>query len=337
MLKYTGRRLLELIPVLFGVTVIMLLLSHVVPANPAALFLGKQGSSDPKILQAFNQKWGLGKPLPVQYVDYIVNLLHGNLGTSIFTHRPVTVDLAQYFPATVELSLCAMLISIVVSIPLGTLAAAKAGTWVDALIRTLTLVGSSLPVFWLALLTLEIFYLDLGISPGPGRLSPTVTPPSGTGGFYAIVSLFTGNWSLFGDVMSHMIWPALVLSTWSIGVLTRVTRTNMLGVLGQDYLRTARAKGARNAYVVLRHGLPNALLPIMTLAGISFADLMAGAVTVETIFAWPGIGLYSYDAATSLDFPAIMGVALLVSTVYLAMNLVVDVLYGVIDRRARLY
>jgi peptide/nickel transport system permease protein len=337
MLRYTVRRLWQLIPVLFGVTVIMFVVSHTIPSNPAALFLGQRASTNPTLVHAFEQKWGLDKPLPVQYVDYIVNLLHGNMGTSLFTHQPVASDLARYFPATIELSLVAILISIVVSIPLGVLAAVKQGTWVDGAIRTATMVGSSMPVFWLAILMLQVFYLHFGIAPGPGRLTATITPPSGTGGFYIIVSLFRGDWSTFGDAMGHVIMPALVLASWSIGVITRVTRANMLGVLREDYLRTARAKGARDVYVVLRHAFPNALLPILTLAGLAFADLMSGAVTTETIFAWPGIGLYSYNAATSLDFPAIMGVALLVAGVYLVLNLVVDLLYGVIDRRARIY
>ena len=313
------------------------MLSHTIPANPAALFLGQRASSDPKLVKAFDVKWGLDKPLPVQYFDYMVNLVHGNLGTSIFTHQPVSADLLRYFPATIELALCAFLISLVVSIPLGVLAAVKQGTWIDGLIRTVTLVGSSMPVFWLAILSLQIFYVYLGIDPGPGRLSATATPPSGTGGFYIIGSLIRGDWSTLGDAVSHVILPAIVLSTWSIGVITRVTRTNMLAVLQQDYLRTARAKGGREVYVVVRHALPNALLPILTLAGLAFGDLMSGAVTTETIFAWPGIGLYSYQSATSLDFPAIMGIALLVSFVYLAINLVVDLLYGMIDRRARIY
>lgn len=337
MLRYTTRRVLSLIPVLFGVTIIMFIVSHAVPSDPTALFLGPRASDDPVLVHAFRQKWGLDDPLFVQYLDYMRNLLHGDLGTSIFTHQSVVSDLGRYFPATIELSLFAIVISMVVSVPLGIAAAVKQGTVFDAVVRFVTLAGSSLPVFWLALLMLQIFYLKAGIAPGPGRLSPDVTPPSGSGGFYAIASFFRGDWATFGDALSHLIMPALVLASWSIGVITRVTRNSMLMVLRQDYLRTARAKGARELYLVVRHGLPNAVLPVLTLIGLAFADLMAGAVTTETIFAWPGIGLYSYQAATSLDFPAIMGVALLVAFSYLITNLIVDLLYGVIDPRTRVY
>jgi peptide/nickel transport system permease protein len=336
MLRYLARRLLQLIPVLFGVTIIIFVITHAVPSNSAALFLGR-GADDPVVLHAFMQKWGLNESLPVQYFIYMRNLVHGDLGTSIFTHDTVSSDLLQYFPATVELALFAMLITIVVAIPLGVLAAVKQGTAVDLVIRMVTLVGSSLPVFWLALLMLEIFYLRLGMAPGPGRLSSTVLLPSGTGYFYVIGSFFRGDWPVFLDALSHLIMPALVLASWSIGVVTRVTRASVLNVLRQDYMRTARAKGAGEVYVILHHGVPNALLPILTLSGLAFADMMSGAVATETIFSWPGIGLYSYQAATSLDFAAIMGVALLVSFVYLLTNLTVDMLYGVIDRRARVY
>jgi len=337
MLRYATRRILSLIPVLFGVTVIMFVVSHAVPSDPTALFLGPRASDDPVLVAAFRHKWGLDESLIVQYGDYMRNLVHGDLGTSIFTHQTVISDLRRYFPATIELSLFAIVISMVVSIPLGVLAAVKHGTKFDATVRFVTLAGSSLPVFWLALLMLQIFYLKIGIAPGPGRLSTTVTPPSGSGGFYAITSFFRGDWPVFFDALSHLIMPALVLASWSIGVITRVTRNSMLAVLRQDYMRTARAKGARETYLVVRHGLPNAILPVLTLVGLAFADLMAGAVTTETIFAWPGIGLYSYQAATSLDFPAIMGVALVVALTYLLTNLIVDLMYGVIDPRTRLY
>lgn len=337
MLRYAGRRILSLIPVLFGVTVIMFIISHAVPSDPTALFLGPHASDDPDLVRAFRERWSLDSPLPVQYIDYMRNLFQGDLGTSIFTHQSVTSDLLRYFPATMELSLLAILISMAVSVPLGVLAAVKHGTAVDGVIRIVTLAGSSLPVFWLALLMLQVFYLNLGVSAGPGRLSPTMAPPTGGGGFYTIAALMKGDFPLFFDALGHLIMPALVLASWSIGVITRVARNSMLTVLRQDYMRTARAKGAREADLVVRHGLPNALLPVLTLVGLAFADLMAGAVTTETIFAWPGIGLYSYQAATSLDYPAIMGVALLVALAYLLTNLLVDLLYGVIDPRTRVY
>ncbi|HEY9474729.1 MAG TPA: ABC transporter permease [Mycobacteriales bacterium] len=335
MLRYVLRRVVSIIPVLFGVTLVMFIVSHSTSADPTALMLGDRASADPELVAAFHEKWGLDQPLPVQYGHYLVNLVHGDLGMSIFTQRPVLDDLMQYFPATVELATLAAIISVCVSIPLGVIAAIRPHGLTDGLIRTLTLLGSSMPIFWLALVALQLFYFQWGVAAGPGRMSSGSIDPEGTGGFYATVSLFRGDWATFSDVMSHMILPAIVLASWSIGVITRVMRNSMMTVLQQDYLRTARAKGATDRYIFTRHGFRNALMPVVTLTGTAFAELLAGAVTTEMIFAWPGIGRYSYQAATALDFPAIMGVGLLVAFVYLIVNLAVDLLYPLLDPRVK--
>ncbi|HEY9389953.1 MAG TPA: ABC transporter permease [Mycobacteriales bacterium] len=335
MVRYIFRRVVSIVPVLFGVTLVMFVVSHSTSADPTALMLGDQASSDPELVAAFHEKWGLDQPLPVQYGHYLANLVHGDLGMSIYTQRPVLDDLMQYFPATVELATLAAIISVCVSIPLGVLAAIRPHGLTDGMIRTLTLLGSSIPIFWLALVALQLFYFRWGVAPGPGRMSSGSVDPEGTGGFYATVSLLRGDWATFSDVMSHMILPALVLASWSIGVITRVMRNSMMTVLQQDYLRTARAKGATDRYIFARHGFRNALMPVVTLTGTAFAELLAGAVTTEMIFSWPGIGRYSYQAATALDFPAIMGVGLLVAFVYLIVNLAVDLLYPLLDPRVK--
>lgn len=333
MIRYVAGRIGAMVPVLFGVTVIMFVVSHMGNADPTALMLGDGASNDPALVRQFRAHWGLDQPLPQQYWHYLVQLLHGDLGTSIFTHQPVRDDLARFFPATIELATAAIVISLLVAIPLGVLAALREGRFWDAAVRFVTLIGSSMPIFWLALLALQVFYLKLGVSAGPGRLSPDRNPPDS--GFYVVSFLLSGDWGGLADALSHLLLPALVLSSWSIGVLTRITRNGMIVVLRQEYLRTARAKGAGERRVVLRHGLRNAVIPVITVSGTAFAELLAGAVTTEAIFAWPGIGRYSFQAATALDFPAIMGVGLLVALTYILINLVVDLLYGLIDPRVR--
>lgn len=333
MIRYVIGRLAAIVPVLFGVTVVMFAVSHMGDADPTALMLGDGASDNPELVRQFRERWGLDLPLPQQYWHYLVQLVHGNLGTSIFTQQPVSDDLARFFPATIELATVAIVISLLVAIPLGVLAALREGRTWDAVIRFVTLIGSSLPIFWLALLALQVFYLKLGVSAGPGRLSPDRSAPEGS--FYVLSFAMQGDWGGVADALNHLLLPALVLSSWSVGVLTRITRNGMIVVLRQEYLRTARAKGAGETRVVLGHGLRNAVIPVITVSGTAFAELLAGAVTTEAIFAWPGIGRYSFQAATALDFPAIMGVGLLVALTYIVINLVVDLLYGLIDPRVR--
>jgi peptide/nickel transport system permease protein len=321
---------------LFGVSVITFFVSHSVPTDPVAAVLGEKASEHPEIVQAFRAKWGLDKPLPLQYRIYLENLSSGEWGVSIFSHRPVATDIAQFLPATMELATAAIAIGILVAIPLGIAAALRMGHLTDVIIRAITLIGVSMPIFWLALLLLNIFFLQLGWVAGPtGRLSPAVPPPPSVTGWYTIDSLLSGRFETFRDAMAHLALPALVLSTWSIGLLTRMVRSSMLQILPQEFVRTARSRGGGRLYVTLRHALPNAMLTVIAVVGLAYGDLLAGAVVAESIFSWPGIGKYGFNAATSNDFPAIMGVTLVVALIYLGVNLLVDVFYVVVDPRIR--
>jgi peptide/nickel transport system permease protein len=282
---------------------------------------------------AFPPQWGLDRPLPEQYAIYVWNLLHGDLGRSISTRQPVVLDLRQHFPATVELSLVAMILSIVLGIPLGLLSAARRDSVLDQLTRVASLVGVSMPIFWLGLVALLVFYAHLGWAPAPGRLSATLSAPPLVTGFLLIDSLLAGRPDVAADTLGHLMLPALVLSTYNLGVLARLMRGSTLDVLGEDYVRTARAKGLAETTVVLRHAARNALIPVVTVIGLGFGRLLSGAVIIESVFAWPGLGLYAFRSATSLDFPAIMGVGMVVAAIYVGVNLLVDVAYAFIDPR----
>ena len=329
------RRLLLLVPMLFGVTVVAFVVSHLIPGDPAAVNLGQYAMSDPKIVASYRHQWGLDQPLPVQFVDYLGRLLHGDLGISQQTHRPVLTDLRDYLPATAELAIAAVLISILVGIPLGIVSAVHHRKLPDHLSRLLALMGVSVPVFWLGLVALDVFYVHFSWLPGPGRLDESLTAPRTITGLFTVDSLLTGNWADLKSSLGHLILPAVVLSGFSTGLFTRITRSAMLEVLGRHYIRTARAKGLVGWRVILGHALPNALIPTLTSVGLAFANLMTGAVLAEIVFDWPGIGRYAFQAATNLDFPAIMGVTLLIAFTYIMINLVVDILYGFVDPRIR--
>ena len=332
---FVARRLLLLLPMLLGITLLSFVLSHAVPADPVTANLGEMAASDPAAVAAFRREWGLDRPLPAQYLIYVGKLLRGDMGTSISTRQPVFVDLWQRFPATVELAIAAMVVSILVGIPCGILSAVRRNTLVDQVTRLLALVGVSIPVFWLGLVALLIFYARLDWVPGPGRLGATLTPPPFRTGFLLLDALLAGRLDVARDTLGHLALPALVLSTANLAVLTRLMRGTTLDVLGQDFVRTARAKGLRERAVVVRHAARNGLIPVVTVIGLGFGRLLSGAVITESVFAWPGLGLYAFRSATSLDFPAIMGVGIVVAGVYVLANLVVDVAYAVLDPRIR--
>jgi peptide/nickel transport system permease protein len=320
---------------LLGVTVVSFLLSHAVPVDPVTAHLGEQAAADPEVVAAFRHAWGLDRSLPEQFVVYVWNLLHGNLGTSISTRQSVLVDLGQRLPATIELAVTAMALSVVVGIPLGLLSAARRDGVVDQIARVGALLGVSMPAFWLGLVALSTFYARLGWVPGPGRLSALVTPPDLITGFVLVDACLSGQLDVARDALAHLVLPALVLSSQNLGLVARLMRGSTLDVLGEDYVRTARAKGLSERTVLLRHAARNGLIPVVTAIGLGFGRLLSGAVVVETVFAWPGLGLYAFRSATALDFPAIMGVGLVVATVYVLANLLVDVAYGLIDPRIR--
>ncbi len=323
------------LPTLVGITLVTFLVSHLLPADLVLINLGDRATQTPGLVEAFRHRWGLDRPILVQYLVYLGNLLHGDLGTSITTNRPVLTELALSLPATVELATLALVAAIAAGVALGVVAAITRDSWVDAGVRAVSTVGVAVPTFWFAILLVSTVYFRLGWAPPPGRLSPELTPPEPITGSYLLDSLFHGRIGLFADALSHMVLPALVLATVGVGFITRITRASMLEVLSQDYVRTAQAKGLTRWTVVLRHALRNALIPVITIGGILYAQLMSGTVMTETIFSWPGLGRYAVSSAASLDFPAVMGVALIVGAIYVVINLCVDVLYVLVNPRVR--
>jgi peptide/nickel transport system permease protein len=331
--RFLARRTGLAIFVLFGVTVITFALSHVVPADPVVAYLGDH--APPDLVEKVRHELGLDRPLPVQFVIYLDGLLHGNLGISVMDSRPVRQDLAQYLPATVELSTAAMLVAIVIGIPTGIVSALHKDGWPDQVARVFALGGASLPVFYVALLLLGLLYSRLGVLPGPGQLSLFTSPPPVITGMVAVDALLSGDWPALGDALRHLVLPAFVLGYYSTGIITRMTRSSLLEVMRQDYVRTARAKGVVERRVVLRHALRNALLPTVTVIGLTYGSLLSGAVLTETIFSWPGIGRYATNSVTNIDIPAVLGVTLVIAFIYSVANLVVDVLYAYLDPQIR--
>jgi peptide/nickel transport system permease protein len=316
-----------------GVTLISFVVSHAVPADPIVSNLGQIASQRPEIVKAFREKWGLDKPLYIQYLTFVGNLARGEMGTSINTRRAVTKDLALFMPATIELATVAVLFAFVLGLPLGIFAAIRRDGPIDHLARLVSLIGVSIPIFWLATVSLVLFYATLHWTVGPARLGPQVERPEFVTGFYTVDSLIAGDFETFRDALSHLLLPGLVLASSIMGLITRVTRSSMLEVLSQDYTRTARAKGLREAVVVARHALRNALIPTVTVLGLAYGGLLSGAVMTETIFAWPGLGRYAFNAVITNDFPAIMAVTFVIGIMFVIVNLFVDLLYGWLDPR----
>lgn len=329
------RRMLILIPTLLGVTLATFMIAHYIPGEPLAAVLGQRALSNPEIVARYRAEWGLDKSLPEQYFIYLRNLLRGDMGRSIRMQRPVIDDLTEFFPATVELAAGALILSIGGGVLLGIVAAVKCNTVFDQMIRAVAMIGSSMPVFWMALIFLQVLYAHLGWFPGPGRLDSALTPPPTKTGLYVVDGLLAGDWEVTWNAVKHLVLPSIVLGWYQMGLIARITRAAMLEVLAADYVRTARSKGLGERTVILRHVFRNAMLPTLTVVGLAVAGLMAGAVQTETIFSWPGIGRYAVHSSQSLDFPGIMGVTLLAACLFMASNLVADVLYGFLDPRIR--
>jgi peptide/nickel transport system permease protein len=308
----------------------------VVPGDPAAANLGQSALGDPTIVAAFDRHYGLDRPLPVQYALYVWHLLHADLGESELTQRPVTTDLREYFPATLELALAAIVVALVLGVALGLCAALSRDRLADRLIRFGSLAGISIPNFWLGLAAFWLFFYKLRWLPGEGRLSPALDPPRSITGLYTVDSLLTGNWVDLGDAARHLVLPAAVLACYTLSLITRFSRTSILDVLNQDYVRAARAKGLPARILIPRHVLRPALLQIVTITGLAFGSLLSGAVLVEQVFSWPGLGQYAFRSATALNLPGITGVCIVIALVYILANLAVDVLYTLIDPRLSL-
>jgi peptide/nickel transport system permease protein len=333
--RFVLRRLVALILLSLGITFVVFVLTELVPTNAVATNLGEQAAGDPAAVAAFKHHYGLDKPFPVRYAIYLDHLVHGDLGQSTVTHGPVTHDLAQFIPATAELALYSILFASIVGVAFGVVAALRRNRPTDHALRVTSLAGISMPTFWIALVALYVGFFRLGWFPGAERLDPGTNPPPSVTGLYTIDALLAGNWGLFTQSLHHLILPALVLAAFNVSLLTRFTRSAVLEVIGNDYVRAARAKGLPERTVVVRYIIRGALPSIVTVLGLVFANVLTGAVLVEKIFSWPGIGQYAFQAAVNLDVPAIAGVSLFVAVVYITINFIVDVLYGLIDPRIR--
>jgi peptide/nickel transport system permease protein len=329
------RRGAALVLLAIGITFVVFVLTQLVPSNAVATNLGEQAAADPAAVAAFKAHYGLDKPLPVRYWIYLKHFAQGDLGQSSLTHQPVTDDLREFIPATAELALYSILIASALGVAFGVIAAMRRNRPVDHTLRVVSLGGISMPTFWIALVALYLGFYKLGWFPGADRLDPGVDPPPHKTGLYTIDALLAGQWGTFGQALHHLVLPALVLAAFNVSLLTRYTRSAVLEVVGNDYVRAARAKGLPERVVVTRYILRAALPAVITVLGLVFANVLTGAVLIEKIFSWPGIGQYAYQAAVNLDVPAIAGVSLFVAVVYITVNFIVDVLYGVIDPRIR--
>ncbi len=318
--------------VILAVAVIFLI-ANTVPGDPVLSQLGDLAASNPAVVAEYRAKWGLDLPVWERFWIFLNGVFHGNFGESIASRRPVIDDIVEYAPATLELATVAFLLSLIVGLPLGILAAVKRDSWVDHVARMVSLVGVSAPTFWLAFVMLAIFYGALDWAPGPGRLDPVAFPPDRITGLLLVDTALVGDWETFHDALAHLVLPSVVLASATLGLITRTTRAAMLEALGQDYVRVARAKGLRRWFVVMGHALPNAMLPVVTLGGLAYANLLTGAVLTETVFSWPGLGRYTFRSATTLDFPAIMAITTIVAAVFVLVNFLVDISYALLDPR----
>lgn len=334
--RFLLRRLAAGVFLCIGITAVSFVLTQLVPGDPAAANLGNRAVEDPEAVAAFRHRNGLDRPRPVQYLLYLGHLLTGDLGTSQQSHRPVATDLGEYLPATVELALFAIVLSLLIGISLGIVAAVFRDRWPDQVLRVVSLAGVSMPTFWIALLAFFVFFYQLGWLPGGGRLDPTLVAPPHVTGMFTLDAAIAGRGDVLASALGHLVLPGLVLATYTVGMLLRFTRASMLEILGHEYVQAARAKGLPERVVIVRHVLRPALISIMTVAGLAFGSLLSGTVLVETIYSWPGLGQYAYTSAKNLDLPSIMGVSIVVAAVYISINLLVDLLYGIVDPRIRL-
>lgn len=333
MSRYIVSRLVATVVMAFLATLVIFIITNFVPGDPVLAQLGDIAASNKEFVAEWRAKYGLDLPMWQRFFIFLNGLLHGDLGQSIASQRPVLDDIRAYAPATLELATVSFILALVVGIPLGIIAAVKRDSWIDGFARMLSLVGVSSPTFWLAFIMLAVFYGGLEIAPGPGRLDPIAFAPPTVTGLLLIDSILAGDWETWRDAAAHLALPSIVLAAGTLGLITRTTRASMLESIQQDYVRVARAKGLKLWTVVMGHVFPNAVVPVVTLGGLAYANLLAGAVMTETIFSWPGLGRYTFRSAATLDFPAIMGITLIVAVVYLLVNLLVDISYAFLDPR----
>jgi peptide/nickel transport system permease protein len=330
MLTFIIRRILIVIPTLLGVTIIIFLMLRITPGDPAELLLGERAT--PAALEAMREYLGLNEPLYVQYGMFIKRVAKFDLGETIWTREKVSREIRQRFPATIELALVAMVISCFFGIILGIISATKQYSWFDYFSMVTSLFGVSMPVFWLGLMLMLIFSLTLGWLPMSGRIGVGTDIEIITN-FYVLDAVLARDWQAFKDTLRHLTLPAVALSTIPLAIIARMTRSSMLEVLRQDYIKTAKAKGLSQAKIVLKHALRNGLIPVITVVGLQFGILMGGAILTETVFAWPGVGKWLFDGVVKRDYMVIQGGTMLVATTFVIVNLIVDVLYAVINPR----
>lgn len=335
LIRYLGKRLVLTVILLIGITLVTFTLTNLVPGDPVAAALGQRAADDPQIVERFRQEFGLDKPLHEQYFSYLGRLIHGDLGMSWQTRRPVAQDLAGAIPATMEIAFTAITMAVILGLVLGSIAAYRRGKITDQVVRLISLLGISVPTFWTAILFFYLFYYRLGIAPGSGRLSPGMPAPPRVTGMYTVDSVLAGDMRTFVDAAAHLALPSLVLTFFTVGLLTRFSRMALLEVLDKDFVRAAQAKGLPARTVFVRYVLRAAAVPILTMVGLAFGSLLSGTVLVESIFSWPGLGSYAYQSASKLDLLAVMGVGLFVGVVYLTINLIIDIAYGFIDPRVK--
>jgi peptide/nickel transport system permease protein len=332
MANYVLRRLLLAIPILIGISLIVFLMLHSAGGDPAELKLGMH--ADPESIARLRHEMGLDRPLAVQYLDFLSHAVRGDLGRSYRSNASVAGEVFARFPATIELALAAMLIGTIVGLVAGTIAGIRRNSLFDYSSTFVALLGVSIPTFWLGLALIIVFGVWLRWLPISGRVNPRLgADPSAH--FLLISSLIHGNWVIFNDALKHLILPALTLAGWPAAIIARMTRAALIETMGQDYIRTARAKGLREEVIVFAHAYRNAMIPVLTVVGLEFGGMLGGAVVTETVFAWPGVGKLTVEAITARDYQVTQGVVLLLGVVFIAINLAVDLLYAVIDPRIR--
>ncbi|KGR88280.1 ABC transporter permease [Lysinibacillus odysseyi] len=332
MLHYIGKRLLHLIPVLFGMTIIVFLIIRAIPGDPAQVILGQQATAES--IAALRDALGLNNPWYVQYFDYLKNIFTGDLGDSLRTSRPISSEVWPYLAATFELAFFAMLIAVIVGMNAGIISAWFQNSWFDYTAMIIALVGVSMPIFWLGLMEQWIFSISLDWLPTSGR-QEVRDPVTAVTHFYLIDTLIQGRFDQFIVVVKHLILPGVALATIPTAIIARMTRASMLEVIRSDYIRTARAKGQRMFVVIYKHALKNALIPVLTVIGLQTGLLLGGAILTETIFSWPGVGRYLYEAIGYRDYPVIQSGILIIAFLFVMINLLVDVLYTAIDSRIK--
>lgn len=331
-LRATGLRIVQAIPVVIGVVVISFLLTRALPGDPAVYFAGVAADADS--IEQTRVAMGLDKPMAQQFLIYVGDLLQGDLGQSLSSGRSVAEDLAKRLPASLELTLTALLLAIAIAVPLGVLAATRPGTWVDHLCRVVVTAGVSLPTFFTGILLIYVFYYLLGIAPSPlGRLDFIYLDPDHVTGFYLIDAALMGDWETWRGAAIQLILPAGTLALFTLAPIARMTRAAMLSALSSDFIRTARAAGLSNRTVLFRYAFRNALLPVVTTLGMVFSFALGANVLVEKVFAWPGIGSYAVEALVVSDYAAVQGFVLAMALLFVALNLVIDLLYTAIDPR----